>query len=321
MDAYREHLKTFVYASGTAMKPIFMAAKRGAKKRVAYAEGEEERILRAAQIVVDERIARPTLIGRPAIIAQRVEKFGLRLKEDLPQDDGTQGRYRAHRQDRNAPPPDLDWRHAAAQRPGRWPDLRHLEQHRHPPALHRPGDWPARRQQHLRLHERPAAAGSPGVSGGHPRQLRPQRRATGRDHHHGGRGAGALWHSAQGGAAEPFQLWLQQPAQRHQNAPDPGAAARAGAVAGVGWRDARRRCAGPEAARRHHAQQHLAGQRQSSGAAQYRCGQHQLQPAEDRCGRRHRHWPHLAGRCPAGAYSDIEHHRAAYRQHDGDSSG
>jgi malate dehydrogenase (oxaloacetate-decarboxylating)(NADP+) len=48
---------------------------------VAYAEGEEERILRAAQIVVDERIARPTLIGRPSIIAQRIEKFGLRLKE------------------------------------------------------------------------------------------------------------------------------------------------------------------------------------------------------------------------------------------------
>ena len=81
MDAYREHLKTFVYASGTMMKPIVMAAKKAAKKRVAYAEGEEERILRAAQIVVDERIARPTLIGRPSIIAQRIEKFGLRLKE------------------------------------------------------------------------------------------------------------------------------------------------------------------------------------------------------------------------------------------------
>ncbi|MCW5220675.1 NADP-dependent malic enzyme [Verminephrobacter aporrectodeae] len=81
MDAYRDHLQTFVYASGTMMKPIFTAAKAAAKKRVAYAEGEEERVLRAAQIVVDERIARPTLIGRPAIIAQRAEKFGLRLQE------------------------------------------------------------------------------------------------------------------------------------------------------------------------------------------------------------------------------------------------
>ncbi len=86
MDAYREHLKTFVYASGSVMKPIFTVAKKAAKKRVAYAEGEDERILRACQIVVDERIARPTLIGRPAIIAQRVEKFGLRLKEGLDYD-------------------------------------------------------------------------------------------------------------------------------------------------------------------------------------------------------------------------------------------
>ncbi|WP_270174557.1 NADP-dependent malic enzyme [Diaphorobacter sp. ED-3] len=81
MDAYRDHLQTFVYASGTTMKPIFTAAKVAPKKRVAFSEGEEERVLRAAQIVVDEKIARPTLIGRPAIIAQRIEKFGLRLKE------------------------------------------------------------------------------------------------------------------------------------------------------------------------------------------------------------------------------------------------
>ncbi len=81
MQAYSDHLQTFVYASGTTMKPIFMVAKQAEKKRIAYAEGEEERILRAAQIVVDENLARPTLIGRPAIIAQRIEKFGLRLEQ------------------------------------------------------------------------------------------------------------------------------------------------------------------------------------------------------------------------------------------------
>jgi malate dehydrogenase (oxaloacetate-decarboxylating)(NADP+) len=81
MDAYRDKLQSFVYASGTTMKPIFTAAKTAAKKRVVYCEGEEERVLRAAQIVVDENVARPTLIGRPRIIAQRVEKFGLRLQE------------------------------------------------------------------------------------------------------------------------------------------------------------------------------------------------------------------------------------------------
>jgi malate dehydrogenase (oxaloacetate-decarboxylating)(NADP+) len=68
------------------MKPIFNAAKLAAKKRVAYAEGEEERVLRACQIVVDEGLARPTLIGRPAIIAQRIAKFGLRLREELDYD-------------------------------------------------------------------------------------------------------------------------------------------------------------------------------------------------------------------------------------------
>lgn len=81
MDAYREKLQSFVYASGTTMKPIFTAAKAAPRKRVALCEGEEERVLRAAQIVVDENVARPTLIGRPKIIAQRIEKFGLRLQE------------------------------------------------------------------------------------------------------------------------------------------------------------------------------------------------------------------------------------------------
>jgi malate dehydrogenase (oxaloacetate-decarboxylating)(NADP+) len=85
-DAYRDKLQSFVYASGTTMKPIFTLAKAAKKKRVAMCEGEEERVLRAAQIVVDEGIARPTLIGRPAVIAQRIEKFGLRLKEELDYD-------------------------------------------------------------------------------------------------------------------------------------------------------------------------------------------------------------------------------------------
>jgi malate dehydrogenase (oxaloacetate-decarboxylating)(NADP+) len=85
-DAYRDKLQSFVYASGTTMKPIFNAAKVAQKKRVAFSEGEEERVLRAAQILVDEGIARPTLIGRPAVIAQRIEKFGLRMKEELDYD-------------------------------------------------------------------------------------------------------------------------------------------------------------------------------------------------------------------------------------------
>jgi malate dehydrogenase (oxaloacetate-decarboxylating)(NADP+) len=83
MDAYRQKLQSFVYASGTVMKPIFTAAKIGLKKRVAYSEGEDERVLRACQIVVDEGLALPTLIGRPLVIAERIKKFGLRLREDV----------------------------------------------------------------------------------------------------------------------------------------------------------------------------------------------------------------------------------------------
>jgi malate dehydrogenase (oxaloacetate-decarboxylating)(NADP+) len=86
MDAYREKLQSFVIASGSMMKPVYAAAKRASAKRVAYAEGEEERVLRACQILVDENIARPFLIGRPAIIAQRIVKFGLRLKDGLDYD-------------------------------------------------------------------------------------------------------------------------------------------------------------------------------------------------------------------------------------------
>jgi len=81
MDAYRDKLQSFVYASGTTMKPIFTLAKRASAKRIAFAEGEEERILRASQILIDESIARPTLIGRPAVIEQRIERFGLRMQQ------------------------------------------------------------------------------------------------------------------------------------------------------------------------------------------------------------------------------------------------
>ena len=82
MEAYRAKLQTFVYASGTTMRPIFTLAKTALKKRIAFAEGEEERVLRAVQVVVDENLARPTLIGRPEIIAQRIAKFGLRLQAE-----------------------------------------------------------------------------------------------------------------------------------------------------------------------------------------------------------------------------------------------
>ena len=82
MDAYREQLSRFVYQTGMFMRPVFNTAKAVpmAAKRVAYAEGEDERVLRAVQVVVDEELARPILIGRPAVIAARIAKAGLRIQ-------------------------------------------------------------------------------------------------------------------------------------------------------------------------------------------------------------------------------------------------
>jgi malate dehydrogenase (oxaloacetate-decarboxylating)(NADP+) len=79
IDAYRARLLNFVYHSGLLMKPIFDAAKK-APRRIVFAEGEDERVLRAAQVVVDENIAFPILVGRPAVLEKRIERFGLRLK-------------------------------------------------------------------------------------------------------------------------------------------------------------------------------------------------------------------------------------------------
>jgi malate dehydrogenase (oxaloacetate-decarboxylating)(NADP+) len=79
-EAYHDKLQTFVYASGTTMKPIFSMAKRAKRRNVAFAEGEDQRVLRALQVIVDEGLARPWLVGRPARIEARITKLGLRLQ-------------------------------------------------------------------------------------------------------------------------------------------------------------------------------------------------------------------------------------------------
>ena len=78
--AYEERLQSFVYASGNAMKPIFSQAKRAKRRNVAFAEGEDRRVLRAVQVVVDEGLARPWLVGRASVINARIDKLGLRLQ-------------------------------------------------------------------------------------------------------------------------------------------------------------------------------------------------------------------------------------------------
>jgi malate dehydrogenase (oxaloacetate-decarboxylating)(NADP+) len=77
--AYVQRLNEFVYHSGLIMKPIFTAAKES-PRRIVFSEGEDERVLRATQVVVDEGLAKPILVGRPAVLERRIERFGLRIK-------------------------------------------------------------------------------------------------------------------------------------------------------------------------------------------------------------------------------------------------
>ncbi|EDT06211.1 NADP-dependent malic enzyme [Burkholderia ambifaria] len=84
LDAYVEQLQQFVYHSGAFMKPLFAAARQlvrdGGKARIVFTEGEDERVLRAVQVIVDEKLARPILVGRPEVLLARIERFGLRLR-------------------------------------------------------------------------------------------------------------------------------------------------------------------------------------------------------------------------------------------------
>jgi len=79
--AYHDSLNRFVFRSGLVMKPIIDRA-RGQGKRIAFADGEDERVLRATQVLIEDQLARPILIGRPAVIEQRIQRFGLNLKVD-----------------------------------------------------------------------------------------------------------------------------------------------------------------------------------------------------------------------------------------------
>jgi len=77
--AYVDKLNEFVYHSGLAMRPVFGLAKKE-PRRIVYSEGEDERVLRATQVVIDEGLAKPILIGRPAVVERRLERAGLRIR-------------------------------------------------------------------------------------------------------------------------------------------------------------------------------------------------------------------------------------------------
>jgi malate dehydrogenase (oxaloacetate-decarboxylating)(NADP+) len=83
MDAYIERLKEFVYHTGIGMRAVFVACKEGLRQRIIFAEGEDERVLRATQIILEEQLATPVLIGRPAVVEKRLQRAGLRIKPGI----------------------------------------------------------------------------------------------------------------------------------------------------------------------------------------------------------------------------------------------
>jgi malate dehydrogenase (oxaloacetate-decarboxylating)(NADP+) len=152
-DAYRERLNQFVYQSGLIMKPVFEAAKQ-APKRVVFADGEEERVLRAAQVVIDEGIARPVLIGRPEVVRMRIERLGLRIRRDEHfelVDPGSDPRYREY------------WTeyHRLAARGGVTPETAKLDMRRLPTVIGA-----------MLIHMGAADAMLTGILGDYPRHLR-----------------------------------------------------------------------------------------------------------------------------------------------------
>ncbi|MBO6636787.1 MAG: NADP-dependent malic enzyme [Roseitalea sp.] len=82
MNAYRDRLNRFVFRSGLVMKPVISSAQAGATHKIIYADGEDERVLRAAQIVLEDRIAEPVLVGRPDVVEARLKRYGLRIRPD-----------------------------------------------------------------------------------------------------------------------------------------------------------------------------------------------------------------------------------------------
>ena len=83
MDAYVDRLTRFVFRSGLVMKPVFSAAKQSGAKRVVYADGEDERVLRAAQVVIEEGLAEPIIIGRPQVVETRLKRYGLKIRQGV----------------------------------------------------------------------------------------------------------------------------------------------------------------------------------------------------------------------------------------------
>ena len=336
MEAYRAKLQTFVYASGTTMRPIFNLAKAAPKKRVAYAEGEEERVLRAVQVVVDENLARPTLIGRPEVIAQRIAKFGLRLQAGRDYDlvnTEDDHRYRAYWQ---------SYQQMTA-RKGVTAQLAKIEMRRRLTLIGSMllktgevdgmlcGTWGTTEihlhyiDQVIGLREgaKTYACMNALILPGRQVMLvdthvnyDPTRRADRRDHDHGGRGDDALRPAPEGGAALAQQFRHQQPAFGGEDARGARAPARARRLARGRRRDARRRRA--RRAYRHELMptSPLTGEANLLVLPNIDAANIAYNLLKTTAGGRHRDRPGAARRGAAGAHPDAVGDGAPDHQHD-----
>ena len=339
-DAYREKLSHFVYQSGTPMGPVFEAA-RQAPKRVVYAEAEDERVLRAAQVALDEGIARPVLVGRTDIITARIQKLGLRLKLD----DNCDGvnilddeRYREV---------GLEY-YQIARRKGVSRDQA-MEEMRSRPTLIgamlvRRGDADAmlcgtrgnyadhlkyvRNVIGLREGVKTLAAMQMLILPG--RQLfvcdthvksRPHRRGGRRNHAPRRRGSAALRSEAECRAVVALEFRQLGCAVGAKNARRAGAHRSQGAGPRCRRRNARGLGAIQDHTRSKVSRLWSRRRRQSAGHAQRRRREHYLQRAAGDVRGRHHRRRHPAGRRQAGAHHDAIVHGAAHRQHDSSRGG
>ena len=259
--AYRERLARFVYRSQMLMKPVFDCARRS-PKRVVYAEGEDERVLRAVQAVLQEGLAKPILIGRPQIIARRCEVLGLKIRIEDDFDVLDPESYPAF---------EAYWQiyHRLMERRGVSPDAARAAMRTNTTAIAAVmlrqgeaeamicGTWgqyggaPAPGAERHRAqggrHRGSAERADPAVGHlllhRHLRQPGPGRRADRRDHPARGRRGAPLRHHAEGGADQPLQLRQCRDRLGAQDAGSRPSPARARARPRGRRRDARRRCA------------------------------------------------------------------------------
>jgi malate dehydrogenase (oxaloacetate-decarboxylating)(NADP+) len=320
--AYHRDLERFVFRTGYLMRPVFERAARD-PKRLVFSEGEDERVLRAAQTLVDDGIARPILLGRHEVIATKVKEMGLRL--DL----GRSVRVLDPAADRDVFDPlvpeyqrlaggaaggdaALGGRgDAAARRPGGCGDLwRHRRVVAADPVYIADHSAPAGREPGLRAVLRDFADRR-AVFVRHLYGDRPDGGADYRDDPAGSGSGARLRHRAKGGAGVAFQLRRQRQRLGAQDAAGAVDDPRPRPGAGGGWRDARRRRPGAGDPRPRRAGQPTDRHRQPADHAEPRRRQHRLQPAEGGGGR-HAHQPGPAGHVEADPCAGAERHGARH---------